>query len=171
MKIFPSFHSYFVIIHMVMIYFSTRKQGNIMDTQKQNEVVEPTVERSVEQAIERRLEESTPKLPVLEHRKYTQVVYVLYLASLFTGITSIIGVIIAYVKRDEVRGTVDESHLQYLIRTFWFSLLGFIIGMILVLVLIGYLIILAVSVWFIYRVVMGFMRLLDNKPVDPYGWF
>ena len=39
------------------------------------------------------------------------------------AIAGIVGVIIAYVKRDEARGTWVASHLDWLIGTFWWSLL------------------------------------------------
>lgn len=104
-------------------------------------------------------------------RKYTWVVYALYAAAAITGITMLIGVIIAYVKRNEVAGTIDYEHMQYLIRTFWLTLLWSVVGTILAILLVGYVILLLVAVWAAYRVIMGAMRLMDNQPVNPYGWF
>ena len=58
------------------------------------------------------------------------------------GLIGIAGVIVAYVKRDDARGSWVESHLRWLIRTFWFSLLWAVIGwvvlLVLGLILIGY---------------------------------
>src|SRR3546814_1127554 len=59
------------------------------------------------------------------------IVSLLYLVGFVAGITSIVGIVIAYLKRSEVAGTWAESHLTYLIRTFWFGLLTAIVGFIL----------------------------------------
>ena len=61
-------------------------------------------------------------------RTYSMIVYGLYAASLVVGITLLVGVIMAYVKRGEMQGTVFYNHMQYLIKTFWVSLIGFFIG-------------------------------------------
>lgn len=61
-------------------------------------------------------------------KRLTWVVYVLYALSYFTGITAIIGIIINYLKKDEVAETWIESHFRWQIRTFWFGLLWAVIG-------------------------------------------
>ena len=85
------------------------------------------------------------------------------------GIAGIVGVIIAYVKRDDARGTWIESHLTWLIRTFWWSLLWDVIAVILFVTLIGIpvalLILVATSIWGIYRLVRGFLYFKDSKPI------
>lgn len=104
-------------------------------------------------------------------RTYSMIVYALYALSLVSGITALAGVIMAYLKRDEAAGTVYQSHMQYLIKTFWYSLLGMAVGWITAFIVIGFLIIIVVGIWFVYRVVAGFVKLMDNKPVSPEGWF
>ena len=59
-------------------------------------------------------------------------VWGLYLAGLVSGITALIGLILAYVKRGELAGTPYESHMTYAIRTFWIALLGVIVGTVLI---------------------------------------
>ncbi|QEY26303.1 DUF4870 family protein [Neisseria zalophi] len=98
------------------------------------------------------------------------IVYALYAASMLAGVTVIAGVIMAYIKRDEMQGTLYYDHMQYLIKTFWWSLIGFIISYITFIIFIGILIFFMVGIWFIYRVVAGFIKLYDNKPVSPDGW-
>ena len=44
------------------------------------------------------------------------------------GLLGIIGVIVAYVKRDEAAGTWVASHLRWLIRTFWCSTFWGVVG-------------------------------------------
>jgi uncharacterized membrane protein len=104
-------------------------------------------------------------------RTWAIAVWVLYLAGLVIGITALIGVILAYVKRGDVAGTPFESHMAYAIRTFWLGLLGAVIGVILTFVLIGFLVLLAVGIWVIYRSVRGLVLALDGRPIpDPLGW-
>jgi uncharacterized membrane protein len=95
----------------------------------------------------------------------TSVVYALYGLSLLAGVTGLVAIVINYVKRDDVRGTWLESHFRWQIRTFWFSLLWGVIGVALVFVFVGFAILFADLVWFIYRVVKGWTRLNDGKPM------
>jgi uncharacterized membrane protein len=89
------------------------------------------------------------------------------------GLIGIGGVIVAYVKRDDARGTWVASHLRWLIRTFWFSMLWAVIGWIVLitlgLILIGIPIAIviwgAASIWVLYRVIRGYLLFNDNKPV------
>ncbi len=95
----------------------------------------------------------------------TFIVYALYAVSWFNGITALIAIIINYVKRDDMRGTLYESHFRWQIRTFWFALLWEIIGAVTVFILIGWVILLLNAVWIVYRVVKGILNLNDNKPM------
>ncbi|KPN71393.1 membrane protein [Neisseria sp. 83E34] len=103
-------------------------------------------------------------------RNYALAVYILYAASILVGITAIVGVIIAYIKRDEMAGTIYYDHMQYLIKTFWIALAGSIIGWITSFIGIGLIVLFIVGLWFIYRVVVGFIKFNDNKPVSAEGW-
>jgi len=95
----------------------------------------------------------------------TTVVYALQAAGFLVGITWIVAVVIDYVKRDEAKGTWLESHFSWQIRTFWWGLLWAVVGAITFLILIGWLILAADTVWIIYRIVKGWLYLNDNKPV------
>ena len=102
-------------------------------------------------------------------RDLAQLVYILQAVGFVIGITWIVAVIVNYVKRDDVRGTLAESHFDWQIKTFWVSLGGWIVGVITVFILIGWLVLLAVAVWSIYRVVKGWLALNDGKPAGT-GW-
>lgn len=95
----------------------------------------------------------------------TMVIYALYAASFFVGITVVVAVIMNYVKKDDVAGTIFESHFRWQIRTFWYGLLWAAIGFITFLLIIGIFILIADSIWFIYRIVKGVLNLYDNKPM------
>jgi uncharacterized membrane protein len=62
-----------------------------------------------------------------EDRTLPAVCYALYLIGLTHGLTTIIGLIIAYASRDQA-GPKMYSHYTWLIRTFWVSLGGFLLG-------------------------------------------
>ncbi len=98
-------------------------------------------------------------------RDVTTVIYALYAASFLIGITSIVAIVMNYVKRDDMRGTLFESHFRWQIRTFWFALLWAVIGVLTAFFLVGIVVLMANAVWFIYRIVKGWLRLNDNKPM------
>jgi uncharacterized membrane protein len=117
--------------------------------------------------------------------KLAHVIYALHAFSLVTGIVgaatvvvafltgwpSIIAVLLNYVKRSEVRGTWLESHFRWQIRTFWFGLLWvalcalFIVATLGIGLLIVWLPLALVGLWFIYRIVRGWLRLMDHRPM------
>jgi uncharacterized membrane protein len=47
------------------------------------------------------------------------VAYGLFVLAFSNGVSAIVGVVIAYLKRDEARGTPYESHFTNMIRVFW----------------------------------------------------
>lgn len=100
-------------------------------------------------------------------KQITTVVYVLQALSFFFGITAIVGVIINYVKRDDVAGTVYANHFDWQIRTFWWGLVWTVVGALLAIFLVGFVVLFVVWVWAIYRVVKGWLKLADNQPVRP----
>lgn len=89
----------------------------------------------------------------------------------FLSLVGIVGVILAYVSRGDSRGTWVESHLTWLIRTFWWSLLWNVLGGLVVLgtLFLGYpiawVIWVATAIWVIYRVVRGFLLFNDRRPI------
>jgi uncharacterized membrane protein len=97
----------------------------------------------------------------------TTVVYALYAAALIIGISAVVAIVINYVKRDDMVGTWLESHFRWQIRTFWFGLLWFSLGVLTYIIIIGWVIMGVTCVWFIYRIVKGWLYLNDNKPMYP----
>ena len=99
-------------------------------------------------------------------RTITIIVYLLYLAALINGITAVIGVILAYVKRDEARGTIYESHFTNAIELFWIFLIGMLISVPLCFVVIGFFLIAALYVWVLFRTIKGLVRASDGRPYE-----
>ncbi len=94
-----------------------------------------------------------------------RLVYILYLVGLVAGITEIVGVVMAYLNRDEAPEWL-KSHYQFQIRTFWIGLLYAIIGIILCTVIIGIFILIFWAVWLIIRCVKG-MQLIESQQPHP----
>lgn len=109
--------------------------------------------------------------PNSDVKNYVFIAYVTYAVGLLILFTPVVGVIMAYVKRDEAQGSIYASHIDYLIKTFWVSLAGTVLGTFTILILIGWLILLVTAIWFIYRVVIGLIKLNEDKPVSTQGWF
>lgn len=97
-------------------------------------------------------------------RTVSIIVYGLYLAALINGLTAIVGVILAYVKRDDVRGTIYESHLDNAIEVFWVSLILSILAVLTIWFGVGIVIFIGLFVWFVYRTVKGLVRAIDARP-------
>ena len=106
-----------------------------------------------------------------EVKNYVFIAYVTYAVGLLILFTPVIGVILAFIKRDEAQGSIYASHIDWLIKTFWVSLIGLLLGRLTILILIGWLILLVTAIWFIYRVVVGLIKLNEDKPVSTQGWF
>ena len=92
-------------------------------------------------------------------------VYALQAASFLLVITYFIAVILNYIKRDDARGTWLESHFRWQIRTFWFGLLWFCLAALTYIIVIGWAILFAASLWLIYRILKGWLNLNDGKPM------
>ena len=101
------------------------------------------------------------------------VVSLCYLASFLTGVTAIVGVVLAYVWRGESgRDAWEESHFTYLINTFWIGLVGSILGFVLLVVVIGILVLLGVAVLVIVRCVLSLVKAQRREPMpNPTTWF
>ena len=87
-----------------------------------------------------------------------------------TGWPSIIAVILNYAKRAEVRGSYLESHFSWQIRTFWYAagwvLTGLVLFATVFLIPFSLMIFVAISLWILYRIVRGWLALLERKPMD-----
>jgi uncharacterized membrane protein len=79
----------------------------------------------------------------------------------------IVAFVLDLVKRDEAIGTWQESHFRWRIRSvLWAGGLYVItIPLWLLLVLPGWIAWIAISIWFLYRIVRGWMNLNGNKPM------
>src|ERR1700754_3678978 len=83
-------------------------------------------------------------------------------------LATIAGLILAYIKRDDCRGTIWETHFTNQIETFWTSLALGVVGGILCVTVVGLVVglpLIAVTVvWFLYRSIKGLIRALESRP-------
>ena len=100
-----------------------------------------------------------------------KIVYILYLLGLVLGgVTSLIGVIVAYIYRGEAPDWL-KSHFQLQIRTFWIGLLLGLIGVVTTFILVGWLVLLFALIWMIVRCVIGLKTISENRPYPkPESW-
>ncbi len=114
--------------------------------------------------------EGTQAQPV---KTTTNVLYLLHALAPFTAwLLAVVAIVVGMVTRDEVRGTYLESHYSWLSRTFWWGLLWIAISCVVMAVLfvtiVGILFIwipwTILFLWYLYRVIRGWLLLSDGKP-------
>jgi uncharacterized membrane protein len=92
----------------------------------------------------------------------------------FVGsIPSIVAVVLNYATRRDARGTWVDSHYRWQIRTFWFALLWWCFGWLLIFTIVGALLgipmLIALTIWLIYRIARGWLALHDRRPMYSWG--
>lgn len=98
-----------------------------------------------------------------DSKKYAFAVYILQALFFLFVITPVVGVMINYIKDDDVRGSWLESHFLWQKRTFWYGLLWIILGGLTWGILIGWVVLAVLPFWFIYRIAKGWIYLVDGK--------
>lgn len=103
-------------------------------------------------------------------RGNANLIYILYLVACVLGVTALIGVVMAYMGKDEAPDWL-KTHYHNQINIFWKGLLYSLIGAVLAIVLIGFLILLATFIWYIVRIVKGMQALSKGEAYpNPSGW-
>jgi uncharacterized membrane protein len=91
------------------------------------------------------------------------------IGSFVGSLPSLVAVLLNYAKRRDARGTWVDSHYRWQIRTFWFALLWALIGWALILTIVGAVvgvpILIALTLWLMYRIGSGWLRLRDRRPM------
>jgi uncharacterized membrane protein len=103
-------------------------------------------------------------------RQLALIVYILYFVAYFTGITALVGVIIAHIQV----GSADpmlSTHYRVQIRTFWIGLLYIVIGTILTFAVVGIVVLFWWFVWSLVRNIKGALALNESRPIaNPDSW-
>lgn len=98
-----------------------------------------------------------------ELKKYTYSVYILQALAFVLLFTAVLGLIVNYIKQDDVRGSWLESHFRWQKATFWYGLLWMVIGLATTPIFIGYAVLAGLTIWLIYRIARGWIYLVDGK--------
>lgn len=121
---------------------------------------------------------------------YNHLTYLLYVLSYFTaGLLWIVPIFMNYAKRHDADNTWLATHFDWQIKTFWYSIVLFVIGAVLIMFAVGglgisvmadsdhlaigsvlltglgLLIVAFTFIWHLYRIVRGWIALTDNRPV------
>ena len=121
---------------------------------------------------------------------YNHITYLLYVLSYFTaGLLWIVPIFMNYAKRRDADGTWLATHFDWQIKTFWYSIVLFAIGVLIVafalggfgvsmfadsnniaigsvlLASLGFVIMGFTFIWHLYRIVRGWIALADGRPV------
>ena len=121
---------------------------------------------------------------------YNHITYLLYVLSYFTaGLLWIVPIFMNYAKRRDADGTWLATHFDWQIKTFWYSIALFAIGVLIVafalggfgvsmfaetnniaigsvlLAILGFMVMGFTFIWHLYRIVRGWIALADGRPV------
>jgi uncharacterized membrane protein len=99
-----------------------------------------------------------------------KIIYILYLVGLATGLTILVGVIMAYIYRYDAPEWL-RTHYESQIRMFWIGILYCIVATLLIFIFIGFLLYAVIALWWIVRCIKGFKYLDQKGPYPNYqGW-
>lgn len=121
---------------------------------------------------------------------YNHITYLLYVLSYFTaGLLWIVPIFMNYAKRRDADGTWLATHFDWQIKTFWYSIVLFAIGVLIVafalggfgvsmfaetnniaigsvlMAILGFMVMGFAFIWHLYRIVRGWIALADGRPV------
>ena len=121
---------------------------------------------------------------------YNHITYLLYVLSYFTaGLLWIVPIFMNYAKRREADGTWLATHFDWQIKTFWYSIVWFVVGVGIItfalgsfgvsmmadsgniavgsvlLASLGFIVMGVTFIWHLYRIVRGWIALTDGRPV------
>lgn len=82
---------------------------------------------------------------------------------LFFGLPWFVGGIWAIIKKEDAVDTVYFSHYKNAIMTFWWGLGISLVGLLLATVFVGYLVLIGVWIWSLYRVLKGVSKIMADK--------
>jgi len=113
---------------------------------------------------------SETQRPIVSDDSLALIIYLLYGAGYFVGVSALAGLVMAYVKIDDA-DPVLRSHYQFQIRTFWIGFMYLAVGIPFGVVLIGLPVLAWWFVWSLVRIVKGIMLVNEHRPIaNPGSW-
>lgn len=99
---------------------------------------------------------------VESERTLVLVAYVLHLIGSVAALPSIAALILNYLKRND-SGEFLGTHHEWMVATFWWALLWVVIGWLTTVVLVGWLVLGVTWLWYVYRHLLGLVRLANGE--------
>lgn len=107
----------------------------------------------------------------LKPKQLIHIIYALFALGILSagifGVAIIAAVVLAYIKRADLVGTVYASHIDWIIKTFWWGLLWLILSLLASLIFIGYLTGLIAMIWIVYRIAKGWLAHFAGETPMP----
>lgn len=104
-------------------------------------------------------------------RQLIHLIYALFALGLlsggFFGVSAIAALVLAYLKRSDVVGTVYAGHIDWIIRTFWWGLLWLALSALATPIFIGWVTGLVAIVWIVYRLAKGWLAHFAGETPVP----
>lgn len=102
-------------------------------------------------------------------RRTAMLDYILHISGMILsmGTLSLVALIVNYIQRPSSRGTIYETHFNWMIRTCWWTIAWFCILAVPVLLsafLLSFLWFLP-AIWYLYRMIKGLIFLNDRRPM------
>jgi uncharacterized membrane protein len=109
-------------------------------------------------------------VPVDDTGSTVKVIYILYLVGLAAGVTSIVGLVMAYLNQGKGPAWI-ETHYRFQIRTFWILLLYGLVALLLTFAVVGVILWPLLLLWYIVRCVKGLTLSEKRAPYpSPASW-
>lgn len=102
--------------------------------------------------------------------KMVKVIYILNFIGIIFPVALILALIFAYVFQDDAKDYL-RSHFRYQIRGFWINLLYFVIAGLLCLVVVGFVLLVIATLWWIIRNAKGLKAAMNKREIaNPATW-
>lgn len=97
----------------------------------------------------------------LNQRQLVHLMYGLFAIGILSaglfGVAVLAAVVLAYLKRGDMVGTVYAGHVDWIIRTFWWGLLWLVLSILASMIFIGFITGLVAVIWIVYRIAKGWL--------------
>lgn len=101
-------------------------------------------------------------------RKITHIIYGLFALGVLSagvfGVASIAAIVLAYLKRGDAAGTVYAAHFDWVLSTFWWSVLWFALSALATFIFVGWITGMVALAWLVYRIIKGWLALFSGRP-------
>lgn len=100
------------------------------------------------------------------------IIALLYLGSFLTGVSGLVGIVLAFIWRGEGGSDWEASHYTFHIYTFVVSIIASVIAFVLLFVLIGAFLFPLIAIWVIVRTVVALLAAQKEQPMpNPTSLF